>query len=156
MAGKHPFRGFLDVMSEMERMRNLGRTGSESGQQSADRTHGTAWVPTTDVIAHGNDLVILAEIAGVAPQDIDISVSEGVLTISGERQGESEGDTVTSYVRERYYGHFRRSMVLPDGVDERLISAGFDNGVVRITVPGALDAEVPTPYRVSITGGDVG
>ncbi len=76
----HPFRGFFDVMSEMERMRNLGTSGFESGQQTDKRTHGTAWVPTVDVVARGQDLVISAEIAGVAPQDIDISVCDGVLT----------------------------------------------------------------------------
>lgn len=150
----NPFRGFLDVMSEMERMRNLGRTGSESGQETTQRTHGTAWVPTTDVFARGQDLVISAEIAGVAPEDIDISVSEGVLTISGERQGESDDDTVTPYVRERYYGSFRRSMVLPEGVDERRINARFNNGVVQITVPEAVDASAPAPYRVPITKGE--
>lgn len=86
----------------------------------------------------------------MTPDDIDISVSEGVLTISGERTDEPDDADVTPYVRERYHGHFRRSMVLPDGVDERRISATFDNGVVRTTVPDAVDAEVPTPHRVHI------
>jgi len=149
-----PFRGFLDMMSEMERMRNLGRTGVESREQTSARTHATAWVPTTDVFARGQDLVIAAEIAGVAPEEIDISVSEGVLTISGERQREPDDEAVTPYVRERYYGHFRRSMVLPDGVDERRIGASFNNGVVRITVREAVDATVPTPHRIPIAEDD--
>jgi len=148
----HPFRGFLDTMSEMERMRSLGRTGAESGQEETARTHATAWVPATDVFASGHDLVISAEIAGVAPQDIDISVSEGVLTISGVRPGYPDDEDVTSYVRERYYGLFRRGMVLPDGVDEQGISARFNGGVVTITVPDAVDASVRAPHRVPITG----
>ncbi len=149
----HPFRGFLDMMSEMERMRNLGRTGGESREETGARTHASAWAPTTDIFARGKDLVISAEIAGVAPHDIDVSVSEGVLTISGERLGEPEDEAVTPYVRERYFGHFRRSMALPDSVDERRISASFDNGVVRITVPDAVDAAVPTPHRIQIADG---
>ncbi len=149
-----PFRGFLDMMSEMERMRNLGRTGGESREETGARTHASAWAPTTDIFARGQDLVISAEIAGVAPRDIDISVSEGVLTISGERQREPDDEAETDYVRERYYGHFRRSMVLPDGVDERGIGASFSNGVVRITIPGAVGATVPTPHRILIAEDD--
>ncbi|MEJ7744155.1 MAG: Hsp20/alpha crystallin family protein [Nocardioidaceae bacterium] len=149
----HPFRGFLDMMSEMERVRNVGRRGSESGQESTARTHATAWVPTTDIFARAQDLVISAEIAGVPPRDIDISVSEGVLTISGERQGYPDDADVTPYVRERYYGAFRRSMVLPDGVDEQRISASFDGGVVTITVPDAVAESVPTPHRIQLGEG---
>ncbi|MBA3309537.1 MAG: Hsp20/alpha crystallin family protein [Nocardioidaceae bacterium] len=150
----HPFRGFLDMMSEMDRMRSLGRTGIESGQQAGGRTQAAAWVPTIDVVARGRDLVISAEIAGVPPKDIDVNVSNGVLTISGERPGELDAETVTPYVRERYYGHFRRSMTLPDGVDERKISASFDNGVVKITVPDAADtAAAPTPHHIPIAEG---
>ncbi len=149
----HPFRGFLDMMSEMERMRKLGRTGSDSAHETAERTHATAWCPTADIVARGKDMMISVEIAGVPPQDIDISVSDGVLTISGERHGEPDDD-VTPYIRERYFGQFRRSMVLPDGVDERRISASFANGVVRITVPDAVDAKAPTPHRILIAQGD--
>ncbi len=148
-----PFRGFLDMMSEMERMRHLGRTGSRSTHETGARTHATAWCPTADIVARGKDMVISVEIAGVPPQDIDISVSEGVLTISGERPGEPDND-LTPYVRERYFGQFRRSMALPDGVDERRISASFDNGVLRITVADAVDASAPTPHRIPIAHGE--
>jgi HSP20 family protein len=149
----HPFRGFLDMMSEMERIRNVGRRGYDSGQESTARTHATAWVPTTDIIARGQDLVITAELAGVPPDDIDISMSEGMLTISGERRG-CPDDTHTPYVRERYYGAFRRSMVLPEGVDARKVSASFDSGLVTITVPDAIDASAPTPHRIPLTEGE--
>ncbi|MDQ3484788.1 MAG: Hsp20/alpha crystallin family protein [Actinomycetota bacterium] len=58
--------------------------------------------------------MISAELAGVPPRDIDISVSEGVLTISGERQGYPDDADDATYVRERYYGTFRRSKGLID------------------------------------------
>lgn len=148
-----PFRGFLDMMSEMERMRRLGRTGSDPTHETGARTHATAWCPMADIVARGKDMVISVEIAGVPPRDIDISVSDGVLTISGERHDEPD-DGVTRYLQERYYGQFRRSMVLPDGVDERRISASFDNGVVRITVADAVDAKASTPHRILIAEGD--
>jgi len=139
------------MMNEMERIRNVRRRGYNSGQESTARTHATAWVPTTDIFARGQDLVISAELAGVPPGDIEISVSEGVLTISGERQGYPDDADVTPYVRERYFGAFRRSMVLPEGVDERKVSASFDSGLVTITVPDAIDESVRTPHRIPLT-----
>ena len=57
-ARTNPFRGIVDVMSEMNRMRELGRTGYETGQEDQRRTHATAWVPSTDIFARGRDLVI--------------------------------------------------------------------------------------------------
>lgn len=149
----HPFRGFLDMMSEMERIRNVGRRGFDTEQESTSRTHATAWVPTTDIVARGHDLVITAELAGVPPRDIDISVTEGTLTISGERQGYPDSGDITPYVRERYYGKFRRSMVLPDGIDEHKVTASFDCGVVTIVVPDAADASAPAPHRIPIAEG---
>lgn len=146
----HPVRGFIDMMSEMERIRNLGRTGYESGQPTTRRTQSTAWVPATDMVARGKDLVIATELAGVPASDIDISVSDGVLTISGQREVESDQETVTPYLRERYHGSFKRSLVLPEGVDVRTISARFDNGVVEITVPDAVDASVSMPHRIPL------
>lgn len=147
------FRGFLDVMSEMERMRHLGRLGYDSEMSTSERTHATAWVPSADVVARGQDWVISIEIPGVAPNDIDISVSGGVLTVSGERPRSPEDQTATEYLRERYYGHFRRAMFLPEGVEERRISASFHHGVVVITVPDAVDPSAPTPHRIAIAEG---
>ena len=79
---RNPFRGFLDMASEMNRMRNIGTYGQETGQEDRERTHATAWVPTVDVFAKGQDLVIRMELAGVAPQDIDVSFHENTLTVS--------------------------------------------------------------------------
>lgn len=152
-AQSHPFRGFVDMMSEMERMRNLGRAGYESGQETTPRTHATAWVPTTDIAARGKDLVVSAELAGVPASDIDISFSDGVLTISGERRSAPEEAADTAYVRERCHGPFRRSMVLPEGVDQRGITASFDNGVVTVTIPDAVDTSAAMPHRIPISEG---
>ncbi len=149
-ARSHPARGFVDLMSEMERIRNLGRTGFDSGQPKVARTQATAWVPTTDMFARGTDLVIVVELAGVPASDVDISVSDGVLTISGERLGRSDDENVTPYLRERYYGAFRRSLALPSGVDEQTITASFRDGLVTITVPGAAGVPVSAPHRVPI------
>ena len=107
-----PFRGVMDTMSEMARMREYAEGG---GQEDQRRTHATAWVPTTDIFAVGDDLVVRCELAGVGPDDMEISLSGGALTIDGERAGEPEASEY--YARERYYGRFRRRLELPEGVD---------------------------------------
>lgn len=136
----NPFRGFVDVMSEMNRMRELGRSGCETGHEDRERTQASAWVPNADVFAMGEDLVIRVELAGVDRDDVEITLHENTLTISGERENDLD-DGVSFYVHERFYGAFRRSMTLPAGLDEGRISAYSDNGMLEITVRGAAVAE---------------
>ncbi len=130
---RNPFRGFIDTISETNRMQQHWMTG-EGLQEGQRRTHATAWVPTTDIFARQGDLVIRAELAGVTEEDIEITVSGGILTISGERRNDADDEEVGYYVRERFYGNFRRSMTLPEGVDENQISASFENGMLEIIV----------------------
>ena len=87
------------------------------------------------MFARGEDLVIRVELAGVAREDIEITLHDNTLTISGERENDLDDD-VSFYVHERFYGAFRRSMMLPAGIDESKISAYSDNGMLEITVRG--------------------
>ncbi len=143
---RNPFRGFLDMASEMNRMRNIGSYGYDAAPEERQRTHANAWIPTADVFARGRDLVIRLELSGVAPVDIDVSLQENILTISGERRQDVED--ASFYVHERFYGVFRRSMTLPAGIDDDEISAEFDNGLVVITVEGG--AVAAEPRRIEI------
>jgi HSP20 family protein len=144
---RYPFQGFLDTTSELSRARELGRYGYEAGHEDRQRSHTTAWVPTADVFARGEDLVVRVELAGVSREDVDITFSSGVLTISGERRSELNEEEVSFYVRERFYGVFRRSMTLPSGIDESKIDAEFDNGLVEITVRSGAAA---APRRIEL------
>lgn len=150
----NPFRGFTDIISEMVRMRELGRTGYEPGQEDRERTYATAWVPTADIFARGRNIVIRVELAGVRREDVDITLSGGVLTVSGERGEElDEQEEVTFYTRERFYGAFRRSMNLPEDVNENQISASFQDGMLEITIREAF-ATAPTVEPRHIRIGD--
>jgi HSP20 family protein len=149
---RNPFHGIVDAISEWNRMREVGagRIGSETGHEDRPRDYATAWVPSTDVFARGQDLVIRVSLSGVYPEDVEITLSEGgVLTVSGDRRSELEEGEVSFYVRERYYGAFRRSITLPAGVDESDISAEFENGLLEITVQGAAVAGEP-PRRIEV------
>jgi HSP20 family protein len=147
---RNPFHGIVDAISEWNRMREvgMGRTGYEGRQEYEPRTHATAWVPTTDVFARGDDLVIRVSLSGVYPEDVDITLSGGVLTVSGERTSELDEEEVSFYVRERYYGAFRRSITVPAGTDEDDISADYENGLLEITVRGG--AAAAEPRRIEI------
>lgn len=132
----NPFEGVTDFFSELARMRSIGLHGGgpEHGTQAAERTHASAWVPTTDILAKGQDLVIRIELAGVDPDDVDLSFSHGVLTVSGARRPGPDDDSSEFLIRERFYGTFRRVITLPEGTDARQINAEFDDGLVEITV----------------------
>lgn len=149
----NPFRGFLDVFVEQERMRQLGRGGLEPSGEERPRTYATAWVPAADIFADGPDLVIRLDLPSVRPDDIGITFDGGVLTVWGERQS-GVPDSAVCYVRERYHGTFQRSMVLPDGIDQSMISASFADGVAEVIVAGA--ARAAEPNRIPVVDRSTG
>jgi HSP20 family protein len=141
----NPFEGVTDFFSELARMREFGVHGREHAHERRARTHASAWVPATDIFARGGDLVIRVEVAGVRPEDVDVTFSGGVLTVSGTRDTEVGTDGRESfYIRERFAGAFRRAVTLPEGTDDDQISAEFENGVVEITVRDAVAGHEPT------------
>jgi HSP20 family protein len=132
---RNPFEGVTDFFSELKRMRQIGTHGHESAHEDRHRTHATAWVPATDIFARNGDLVIRIEVAGLRPEDVDITFSQGVLTVSGQRRTElGTGGDDSFYIRERFHGEFRRAINLPPDTDGEQITAEFFNGLVEITV----------------------
>jgi HSP20 family protein len=133
----NPFDGVTDLFSELTRMREIGTRGREQPREEAPRTHASAWVPPTDIVAQGEDVLIRIELAGVAPEDVNLTFSHGILTVSGSRlTGLEDGEPVSFYVRERFYGEFRRSFTLPEGTVASSISAEFADGLVEVRVAG--------------------
>ena len=145
---RNPFRGFADTLSEMNRAREQWMTAYDPGQEDRQRTHMTAWIPTTDIFAKGEDLIIRIEVAGVDQKDVDLTVSNGMLTVSGERRSELDEEDVNYYLRERFYGVFRRSMTLPEGIDEDKIDAVFRNGMLQVTIHGGAVAAQPRHLEI--------
>ena len=137
--GSNPFEGVTDFFSELARMREYGVHGREPAHERRARTHASAWVPPTDIFARDGDLVIRVEVAGVRPDDVDITFSQNVLTVSGTRDTEEgTGGRDSFYIRERFAGAFRRAVTLPEGTDDDQISAEFENGIVEIVVKEAV------------------
>ena len=138
---ERPFRELFDHFAEMQRMREYARHPGEAG--GSHRAPEPAWVPTTDIFAHVEDLVIRCELAGVEPDDVELSLSRGVLLIWGEREPRPDqtGD-VSYYTHERRFGPFRRSITLPERITRDRIRASLENGLLEIVVvDGAAEAE---------------
>ena len=99
------------------------------------------WLPSIDVSETKSDLVIKAELPGMDSKDIDISLSNGFLTIKGEKNQEKEEKDENYHLIERSYGSFTRSVQLPREVQSDKITASFKNGVLRVTLPKSEEAK---------------
>ena len=104
-----------------------------------EMTWGT--VPAVDVAEHDKAYEITAELPGLDEKNINVQVSNGVLTIKGEKTEEKEEKKKDYHLSERRYGSFRRSFRLPDGVDADKIDAKFQKGVLTLTLPKTAETQ---------------
>jgi HSP20 family protein len=141
MIGWDPFADVWAMRREMERA--LERS-LPAGESRIPRT----WSPVSDVIETDDEIMITAELPGVKDSDVEISVHDGVLTISGERRLEDETSTDRVHRIERSYGAFTRRFVLPEAVNEDDITAGVAYGVLKIRIPKAATAGEPRRIRI--------
>ena len=93
------------------------------------------WVPSLDIAETETDVVIKAEVPGIDPKELDISISDNVLKIKGEKKEEKEEKTKSYHRCERSYGSFTRSVTLPAEVDASEIEAKAKDGILTITFP---------------------
>ena len=104
------------------------------------------WAPALDLHQSNDNIVAVVELPGMRKEDIEISLQDGTLTISGERKeetGPENGATRT----ERYAGKFRRSITLPSRVDANKVSATYKDGILTVTLPKAEEAK---PKQIQI------
>lgn len=100
--------------------------------------------PAVDIKETDESFLLYADIPGLNKNDINVNVENNVISISGEREITSNEDYKSYHYRERTYGSFKRSFKLPENVNEKKISADFNNGVLNVTIPklkGTLSTE---------------
>src|SRR4030095_399292 len=107
----------------------------------------TGWSPALDLYETGDHFVAVVELPGMRKEDIDISLHDGTLTISGERKGESTNGEKAQRT-ERYVGTFRRSIALPTRVDPSKVDAPYQDGILKVILPKAEEAK-PKQIKVS-------
>jgi HSP20 family protein len=92
---------------------------------------------TIDVYQTENDIVIKSTIAGVKPEDLDVSINNDMVTVKGERKNEEEVENGNYYYQECYWGSFSRSVLLPVDVIPEKADASLKNGILTIRLPKA-------------------
>lgn len=134
-----PFRNFL------------GRRGTQWPLVSDEDSNvvTSAWVPTVDIKETDKQFTILADIPGVAPRDIEVSMENSILSIKGERSSASEKEDNGFRRVERAHGSFHRRFSLPDTADGEKISAVGKDGVLKIVIP---KKPIAQPRRIKISG----
>jgi HSP20 family protein len=111
---------------------------------------GRRWLPAMDLVETDDHFVLRADLPGLAEDDVDVTLENDVLTVSGQRKAETETREKGYYRVERASGSFRRSLSLPEGVDPDAIEANFDKGVLEVRIP---KPEQRKPRKVAITVG---
>lgn len=96
--------------------------------------------PVVELIDRDGEYCITAELPGLAPEDVEIRVSEGLLTIRGEKTEETQDEKADFLMSERRYGAFQRSLRLPAGADADKITATLAQGVLTVTLPKTPEA----------------
>jgi len=112
----------------------LPYAGRRSALDHADNTVAD-WVPAVDIVEEKDKFVLTAEVPGVDPAKIDVSMDAGVLSVSGERQHESGNETGGLKRVERISGKFYRRFTLPESADAEGIAAKSSNGILEVTIP---------------------
>src|SRR5438128_11555284 len=107
----------------------------------------SGWAPALDLYQNNDNVVAVVELPGMRKEEIEISLHDGTLTISGERKRESTNGE-TAQRSERYVGTFRRSIALPTRVDATKVSATYQEGILKVTLPKAEEAK-PKQIQVS-------
>lgn len=137
--------GYLSPFKEMERLFeevwdrpfSLMRTGWPELKTREFET----LMPVVDVYEDGHDVIVKADLPGIKKEDVEITLTENVLTISGERKSEEKKDTATYKLFERRHGSFSRSIELPYDIVADKTNAHFDNGVLEIRLTRSDEAE---------------
>lgn len=127
-----PFRSLRSLDSDLNRLFGFENEGF------------TTWQPSVDVWETDNEVVAEVECAGLSPEDLNISVENGTLRITGEKKAKNENRKGNYHRVERTYGKFMRSFSLPSSVDAENISAEYKDGVVKVSMPKQEAAKAKT------------
>ena len=130
-----PFRELSVLQRDIDDLftRAFGRHGHE---RWLPRFPGeSAEYPAVDFVLKDQDLLIRAELPGIDPKDVDISVSGNLLTIRGEQKVERESRDEEYYMREIHHGEFERTITLPEGVNTEKIKANYKSGILEVSMP---------------------
>jgi HSP20 family protein len=136
-----PFQQIAQVQREVDRV--FGRSFPGNGRQEL-----VSWVPATDIEQTENAIVFKLDMPSTTREDVSVELHGRTLTITGERREQHDEGYEGHLSRERTYGKFTRSFMMPEDVSEGEITATFHDGELKVTVPRP---SVETPHKIEIT-----
>jgi HSP20 family protein len=142
-----PFREF----SPMEDRLNRFFRASFNPARPEEALTTTSLAPPVDIYEDEHKITLKIEVPGIDEKDIDVRIEGNTLTVQGERKLEKEEKEENFRRVERYYGTFTRSFTLPGSVDPGQVSADYDNGVLKISLPKKAEAK-PKQIKVNVRG----
>lgn len=107
-----------------------------------------AWMPAFDVYEDKDHFIVQAELPGLKRENINVSLHDGTLTISGERKPEQRPEGSVAYRTERRVGRFQRAVILPATVAADKVTAGYTDGVLTVTLPKTEEAK---PKKIDVS-----
>jgi HSP20 family protein len=140
-----PFRDMMNLRRNMDRLFDEAMTDSETWPQ-------VTWDLALDVIENEDEYLVRASLPGLNPDDLEITYINNALTIKGEVKGENEVKESRYHLRERRYGSFARSILLPSNVSAEKIEAKYENGVLTLKLPKAEEAK---PKKIDVKSSDI-
>ena len=141
-----PTRDLLSIRDEVNRLFDNFFTGLPERRRGLLEGE---WAPSVDIAETDNEVVVTAELPGVKQDDVDITITDDVLTLKGEKKEEKEVKEKNYHRIERSYGSFQRSVSLPAGVQADKAKATYKDGVLHITVPKAEEAK-PKQIKINV------
>ena len=142
-----PFREF----SPMEERLNRFFRGSFNPERPEEALTTTSLAPPVDIYEDEHKIALKIEVPGIDEKDIDVRIEGNTLTVHGERKLEKEEKEENFRRVERHYGSFTRSFTLPGSVDTGQVSADYDKGMLKISLPKKAEAK-PKQIKVNIRG----
>jgi HSP20 family protein len=140
-----PFREFSTLQDRMNRL--FRESYNDAGRDESLMS--TNFAPAVDVYEDEHKVTLKIEVPGIEEKDIDVRVENNTLTVQGQRKIEKE-EKEENYRRvERQYGSFTRTFTLPQTVDAESVSANYDKGVLKITLPKKAEAK-PKQIKVNV------
>lgn len=136
------FDRLSDLRNEVNRLFDFSWPSQTSGFSGSS--------PAVDVFDDKDSLVVKAELPGLKKEEINLSLHEGVLTLSGERKSEQKSGEGQTFRSERTFGKFERSITLPAAVDSSKVTASYKDGVLTVALPKAEEAK-PKQIQVSVS-----
>lgn len=127
----------LETMTSLRRLNSVLDEAFSSWPFQAEESGAltSAWLPACDVFENKDAVKIVAEVPGVSPEDVKLSLESNLLTIRGEKKQQAEEKNERVHRYERSYGTFERTFALPTTVDPEKIVANYANGILTVTIP---------------------